>query len=327
MHRKPPTADDVAVARHRIRDIATRTPVRDSQLLSRAAGGPVTLKLETVQPTGAFKVRGAANAILCARERGPVAGVVTASTGNHGIAVAYVARLLGLPAIVCVSGAVGADRIAAIEAYGATIERAGDDQTAAIETAQSLAGERELLMLPPFDHPDVISGAGTIGAELLEQCPDAETVLVPVSGGGLAAGVGLAVKAIDPAVRVVGVGAERAPALRDSVRAGRPVPTNERPTVAASLMGDLGPANAYTLDLVRRHVDDIVLVPEHEILDAMSWALLEERLVLEGAAAVPIAHVRRRPPELTGRHTVAVVTGDNADRDDLRRAATALRLS
>lgn len=319
-----PTLQSIRTAQRRTSRLVTRSPVRESRKLGRRIDGCVRLKLETVQPTGSFKIRGAASALLAERERGTLRGVVTASTGNHGRAVAYVARQLGIDAVVCLADSVEDERVDAIAAEGAAIVRSATDQTNAIELAHSLADEHRYLFLPPFDHPDVISGQGTIGLELLQQNSRPDAVIVPTSGGGLLAGVALAIKELAPNITVIGVSAERAPAMRRALDAGRPVPVPEIDTVARSLMGDLGPDNRYTYPLVQRRADDVILLSEHDIDAAMRWALVHERLLVEGAAAVPIAYLLTEPPALHNLRTDLVITGDNITASSLAAAAAAL---
>ena len=319
-----PTLDSVRTAARRISRVTNRTPVRVSNQLSKIHGAPVMLKLETTQPTGSFKVRGAANAVIRQREEGSITGVVTASTGNHGRAVAYIARTLGLDAIVCLSKNVPQDRIDSIRAEGARVAIVEGDQTAAIGRGRQLAEERGQLFVTPFDDPDVISGQGTISLELHEQIPDLDTVLVPVSGGGLAAGVALAIKSLAPQTRVIAVSAERTPTMARSLAAGRPVATQEIPTIAGSLMGDLGPDNRYSFRIVQQFVDDVVLIPEDEIRDAMRWTLRNERLVAEGAAAVVVAYLLGQPTKGRGQTTAAIITGDNVASGSLESAVRCL---
>jgi threonine dehydratase len=282
------------------------------------------LKLETTQPTGSFKVRGAANAVIRQQEVGSITGVVTASTGNHGRAVAYIARTLGLDAIVCLSNNVPQDRVESIRAEGARVDIVEGDQTAAIRRGRQLAEDRGYLFVTPFDDPDVISGQGTIGLELHEQIPDLETVLVPVSGGGLAAGVGLTIKSLAPQARVIAVSAERTPTMAISLAAGQPVATEETATIAGSLMGDLGPDNRYSFRIVQEFIDDVILIPEDEIRDAMRWALRNERLVVEGAAAVVVANILGQLAKVHGQTTAAIITGDNVAPASLESAAQCL---
>jgi len=319
-----PTLDSVRAAARRISHVTNRTPIRVSNQLSKIHGAPVMLKLETTQPTGSFKVRGAANAVIRQREEGSITGVVTASTGNHGRAVAYIARTLGLDAIVCLSKNVPQDRIDSIRAEGARVAIVEGDQTAAIGRGRQLAEERGQLFVTPFDDPDVISGQGTISLELHEQIPDLDTVLVPVSGGGLAAGVALAIKSLAPQTRVIAVSAERTPTMARSLAAGRPVATQEIPTIAGSLMGDLGPDNRYSFRIVQQFVDDVVLIPEDEIRDAMRWTLRNERLVAEGAAAVVVAYLLGQPAKGRGQTTAAIITGDNVASGSLESAVRCL---
>ncbi len=319
-----PTLDSVRAAARRISHVTNRTPVRVSNQLTKIHGAPVMLKLETTQPTGSFKVRGAANAVIRQREEGSITGVVTASTGNHGRALAYIARTLGLDAIVCLSKNVPQDRIDSIRAEGARVAIVEGDQTAAIGRGRQLAEERGQLFVTPFDDPDVISGQGTISLELHEQIPDLDTVLVPVSGGGLAAGVALAIKSLAPQTRVIAVSAERTPTMARSLAAGRPVATQEIPTIAGSLMGDLGPDNRYSFRIVQQFVDDVVLIPEDEIRDAMRWTLRNERLVAEGAAAVVVAYLLGQPAKGRGQTTAAIITGDNVASGSLESAVRCL---
>ncbi|MQA08157.1 MAG: pyridoxal-phosphate dependent enzyme [Pseudonocardiaceae bacterium] len=235
-----PGFNSITAARARIDEFITRTPLLRSAPLSSAIGADVHLKLENRQPTGSFKVRGAANAIRSMLEHGPLPGVTTASTGNHARAVSHLARWHGMMVLVYVSRDTSRHRITALEGAGAVVERTSRDQTEAIERAREAATTHGYGFIPPFDDPAVISGQGTVALELVEALPHLDTVVVPVSGGGLAAGVGLAVSALRPPARVRGVCAERAPAMKASLDAGHPVTVPERETVAESLRGDLG---------------------------------------------------------------------------------------
>lgn len=259
--------------------------------------------------------------MLAARERGTVRGVVAASTGNHGIAVAHVAALLGLPARVFLPEGTAPDRVDLLGRMAAEVTVAGPSQTEAVAAARAEATEHGYVYVPPFDHPDVVSGAGTIGLELVEQVEDLATVVLPVSGGGLAAGVGLAVDAVRPGTRVVAVGAEHAPAMRRAVEAGRPVPSAERPTVADSLSGAVGEDNACTVSLVRRYVAEIPLVSEERIVAAMGHAITGERLLLEGASAAPLAWLESSPSGLPDGAVAVVLTGGRVRGDVLARLA------
>ncbi len=254
-------------------------------------------------------------------ERGPVPGVVTFSTGNHGMGVAYVARRLGLPAYVCLPDVVPQTKLDGLRRLGVVATPSGPTQEDAARRTEEIEREQGLVAISPIDGPDIIAGQGTIGIELLEDDPNVDTVLVPLSGGGLLSGVALSVKANSPRTRVIGVCAQAARAMYESVRAGGPIDFQESPTVADSLRGGIGMENRHTLRMVRELVDDIVLVSEAEIEQAMGFLLREERMVVEGAAAVGVAAL------LSGRvraraRTTALITGRNVASDVLARLGT-----
>jgi threonine dehydratase len=305
-----PTIDDVRAAATVIEGIARRTP-----LVNSALGPDVLLKLESLQPIGAFKIRGAANAISKLDDAQKARGVVCASTGNHGRAVAYAARLQHIHATVCLSTLVPDVKVHAIEALGAEVRRCGDTQDDAELEARRLVDEDGLVGISPFDHPDVIAGQGTIGLELLEDRPDIETLLVPMSGGGLIAGIALAAKAIKPSIRVVGITMDRGAAMAQSMAAGRIVDVDEVPTLADSLSGGIA-GNRYTLRMCLELVDDAVLVTEREIYRGMAALLLQEGIVAEGGAAVGYAAVLAGKAEAKGP-TAIVISGRNVNMERL----------
>jgi len=308
----PVSLADIERAADRIRGRVTRTPLVRSPSLSERAHQPVHLKLETRQPIGAFKLRGATNAILAlapaARER----GLVTASTGNHGRAVAYAAQALGIPATVCMSSLVPANKVEAIRALGAEIRIVGVSQDDAQDEVQRLVESRDLTPIPPFDHADVVAGQGTIGLEIVADLPDVATVLIPLSGGGLAGGIAAAVKALKPQARIVGISMERGAAMHASIAAGRPVAVREEETLADSLGGGIGLSNRVTFPLCRDLLDDIVLLTEDEIAAGIRHASHEEGEIVEGAGAVGIAAILAGKVELTGP-TAVIVSGSNID--------------
>ncbi|HZS82182.1 MAG TPA: hydroxyectoine utilization dehydratase EutB [Stellaceae bacterium] len=316
-----PGLADILDARRRIAPIALRTPLLRAEALSRRSGQDVFLKLETMQPTGAFKIRGAANALMRLSPERRHRGVVCASTGNHGRAVAFVAGRLGMRATVCLSALVPEAKAAAIAALGATVRRIGRSQDEAMaEVARAVAAEGRI-EVPPFDDPSVIAGQGTIGFELAEDLPELEAIIVPLSGGGLAGGIALAAKALRPGIRVIGVSMEHGAAMRESLAAGRPVEVEEQPSLADSLGGGIGRDNRWTFDLCRRLLDDAVLVSEAEIYRAIAHLLLEERLVAEGAAAVSAAALLAGKVQLRGP-TALILSGCNLDRHQLARIAS-----
>ncbi len=318
------TLQDVYAAHQRIRPIARRTPLIPSPALSALAGAEVRMKLDFLQDSGAFKLRGAANRILGLDENQRRRGVVTFSTGNHGLAVALVAQRLGVPATVCVServARVSPSRIERLRQLGARVDVGGDSQDAAGERARGLVREHGLTMVPPFDHPDIIAGQGTLALEMIEDWPALDTVLVQVSGGGLAAGVALVLKSVNPNIRVIGLSSAQAPVMLESVRAGHPMDLPEKDSVAESLLGGIGADNRYTLPLVSRHVDEIVLLEEDEIERAMAFLLRTHRLAVEGAAAVGIAALQGRRLGDPGDRVGLILSGANVELDQVLAAA------
>src|SRR5262249_48135070 len=249
------TITEVQEARRAIAGLTLRTPLIRADALSEQLGHEVLLKLEPLQPIGAFKIRGAANALLNLSPEQRRHGVVCASTGNHGRAVAWVARSLGIRAIICLSALVPVERAKAIEALGAKVRRVGRVQDEAMEEVARAVAREGMTDLSPFDDPQVIAGQGTIGLELLEDRPDLEAMLVPLSGGGLAGGIALAAKALKPTIRAIGVSMNRGAAMHESIAAGKPVAIEEVPTLAESLGGGIGLDNHWTFDLCRRLLD------------------------------------------------------------------------
>ncbi len=283
------TLSDIEAAHERIAGNIVRTPTVLSQSLSERLGAPVYLKLEHRQTTGSFKLRGASNAIASLSADEKRRGVVAASTGNHGRALAHAAKLEGIRAVICMSRLVPENKVSEIRRLGADIRIVRKSQDDAQEEVDRLVGEEGLVMLPPFDHAAVIAGQGTVGLEMLDDVPDAATVVTPVSGGGLAAGVAAAIKGRKPSVRVIGVSMERGAAMHASLAAGRPVPVEELPTLADSLGGGIGFDNRLTFSMVRDLLDDVVLLSEEEIAAGIVHSYAEEREIVEGAGAVGIA--------------------------------------
>ena len=303
-------------ASHRISRIAVETPLKPSFELSRRTGGQVFLKLENMQDTGSFKIRGAANAILSARDRANIDGVVAVSSGNHGKAVAYVAKRLGLSAVICMTELVPEDKMKGIREFGAEVVIHGKDQNEAVSAALQVSDERGFEFVPPFDDPFVIAAQGTVGLEMLQQQPNLDLLIVPVSGGGLLSGVALAARAIKPDIRIVGVTCYRDAALYESIRAGKVVVVNERPSIADALPGPIPLDNKYTFEMCRDLVDEIVPIPEERIAAAMRYCLDYEQIVLEGAGAASIAYVLENE-ELSGRQVAAVCSGSNISNERL----------
>jgi len=255
---------------------------------------------------------------LCLSEEERQRGIVGVSTGNHGRGLAHAAKQAGIRAIVCMSSLVPKNKVAGIEALGAEARIVGRSQDEAQAEVDRLVAEEGMVMLPPFDHPQVIAGQGTLGLEIIEDLPEVETVVVPLSGGGLIAGVALAVKTLKPDARVVGVTMARGAAMHESLAVGRPVEVEEVPSLADSLGGGIGADNRYTLAMVRDLVDQTLLVSEACIAQAIRHAYEEEKQVIEGSGAVGIAALRAGLIENPGI-TAVVVSGCNIDLDLHRR--------
>lgn len=305
--------DQIKVAQRHLAGRITRTPLVRSPELSRHAGADIHLKLEGLQPTGSFKVRGAFNRLLALTPSERERGVISFSTGNHGRAVAYAAAELGIAAAVCMSNNVPQYRRAAIAHYGAELHIHGNSQDEAEVVYERLRVERNLVPVPPFDDPFVIAGQGTIGLELLEDIEGPEVILVPVSGGGLASGVAAAVKSRHPGASIIAVSTERSPVLRESVRRGEILRMTEEPTLADALLGGLGQENRYTLRMTARLVDQWLSVDEGEIALAMRHAATCEGLIAEGAGAVGIAAILAGKADIRGKTAIVIISGRNAD--------------
>lgn len=313
----------VRAVRADVERFAIRSPVVDAPELVSRGIGRVGLKLESLQPTGSFKIRGAAAKIGSLAPTELARGVVTASTGNHGRAVAHVAAELGATATVCLSDNVPPGKRAALSALGATLDIGGPSQDAAFGRAVEMAAQDggPVLVHSILD-PVTVAGQGTCGLEIAEQRPDCDLVLVPLSGGGLLAGVTVAVRSRLPGVRVVGISMEHGAAMHASLAAGHPVEVDEVESLADSLQGGIGVPNEVTYPVVRDLVDDVVLVTEDEIAGALRWALAERHLVLEGAGAVGIAALHAGKIPGTARSAVVVCSGANVELETVAALAT-----
>ena len=301
-----PAAIDAAA--ERIRGAVRRTPLVD---VSDVAGRSLRLKCENLQVAGAFKIRGASNLVAQIASGPDVRGVITYSSGNHAQAVACAARRSGLPAVVVMPETAPAVKVEGTRSYGAEVLFEGTTSVERRRRAEALAAERGLTMVPPFDHPEIIAGQGTVGREILEDQPSSDTIYVPVGGGGLVAGVAAAVKRRRPATRVVGVEPVGAAAMARSLAAGAPVTLDGAASIADGLLpvrpGDLTFAHAAAF------VDDVVTVEERAIADAVRWLAARAKLVVEpsGAAAVAAALFSGRWNGGEDGDTVAVLSGGN----------------
>ena len=303
------TLDDVRAAAERIRATVVRTPLLDLPWAD--ADRPLALKPENLQPIGSFKLRGGYNAIARLDERTRSRGVVTHSSGNHAQAVAYAGREFGAPATIVMPEGTTEVKVAATRGYGAEVVLVPFEER---ESAAAEIAERDgRTVIPPFDHPDIIAGQGTVGLEIAADAPDVEVVLVPVSGGGLASGIGTAIKGLCPNARVIGVEPELAADARESLRAGtmRDWPAEHRArTIADGLRAQ---PSELTFAHLRTVLDTIVTVTEDEIRAAIATAATRARLVAEPSGAVTLAAYLNRAEELPTGRTVAVLSGGNLD--------------
>jgi threonine dehydratase len=314
------TREDVEAAAHRIHGRMLRTPLRHSPALSRATGGEVFLKLETLQPTFSYKIRGATNAVLrmTAAGSGPAcfvpagskdpACLVTASAGNHGRAMAHAAAAAGIPLIVYIAETAPRTKIEAIRAAGAELRACATYDDAEAQ-AKAYAQTGRATYISPYAHPDVIAGAGTVGLEILDEDPGIDTIVAAIGGGGLISGIAIAA---DGRARVLGAEIEASTPFTASLAAGRIVPIDVADTIADGLSGNLDP-DTPTFALVRDLVQQVVVVKEEEAVDAIKYVAAEERLIAEGAAAVAVAAVLSRRIDLEGRRAAVVLSGANID--------------
>jgi threonine dehydratase len=305
-----PGAADVLAAAKRIEGKVRRTPLEHSPWLSERAGADVHLKLENLQRTGSFKLRGALNALAALAPEARARGVVTASAGNHGLGVAWAARALGVPAHVFVPEGAAATKRRRIARYGAALREVPGGYDEAHHAAEEHARETGLPFVNAFSDFHVVAGQGTVGLETLQDLPEARTLVVPAGGGGLVGGVGVVARALGGDVRVVGVQTEATTALHDSLAAGELRSPPVIPTLCEGLSGDI---DARSLELAKRVVDEVVLVREEAVRRAVRHLYLEEGIVAEGSAAVVAAALLEGAVPLAPGPVVAVLSGGNID--------------
>lgn len=305
---------DITDAADRLAGFTFQTPLRLSEWLT-AGDATVFVKLETVQPTCSYKIRGAFNAVQKIADAGAAGErLVTASAGNHGRALAYACSVFSLPLVVFIAEDAPRAKVDAIRRNGAEL-RACASYDEAERQAKAFAAAGGGTYISPYSHPDVIAGAGTIGLEMLEQQPHLDTVIVPVGGGGLISGIGIAVKALSPSTRVVGVEVAASCPFTRSLEAGRLVAVDVGASLADGLTGNLDP-DTMTLDIVREVVDEIVLVDEPQLRRALAGVVTNEHVLIEGAAAAGPAAILGGQIALRGNVAV-VLTGANIDADRL----------
>ena len=305
---------DIRAAQRRIAGSVLRTPVLESPSLDETTGARLYFKCESLQPVGAFKLRGASNAIEARTSEQLRAGVVTHSSGNHGAAVAYAARRRNLSARIVMPRNASAAKLAAVRSLGAQVLLCEPTLAAREAMAAQVASQSGALFIHPYDDPYVIAGQGTIALELLEQVPQLEWLLCPVGGGGLASGLGVAVKALRPDIHLIAVEPAAADDAQRSFAAGALAPAATAQTIADGLRATL---SARTFELIRQHFDAVVTVDEAAIVRAMRALWQNLRIIVEASSAVPFAAVLERSIDVQGAHVGIVLTGGNVDLDAL----------
>jgi threonine dehydratase len=310
------TYQDFEIARTRIAAHIKHTPLLATRQLSELTGYDVKLKAENFQTVGSYKIRGPLNKFAQMSDADKKRGVVCSSAGNHAQGVALAARIYGIRAVVCMAKNATPAKIAATKGYGAEVVLHGNIWDEANEKAKELVRDEGLTYVHPFDDADIITGQGTLGLEIVQDWPDVDAVIVPIGGGGLIAGVSMAVKSFNPRIQVIGVESSDGPAMKVSRDAGS-LQTIECNTIIDGLR--VRRAGELNFSVVQRYVDDIVTLPDREIFDAMLWTMERCKLVIEGAAAAPVAalmHGLVRLPK--SARVAAVLSGGNVNLDQLR---------
>jgi threonine dehydratase len=294
-----------------------KTPLLTSRMLSERSGFDVRLKAEIFQKTGSYKIRGPLNKFTYLTGEQKRRGVVCSSAGNHAQGVALAATIHGIHAVVCMAENATPSKIAATRGYGAEVVLHGTIWDEANEKAKQLVAERGLTYIHPFDDPQLVAGQGTLGLEVYEDFPDADVVVVPIGGGGLISGVSMALKSINPKIRIIGVESSGAPGMKKSVEAGRVVTLDAVDCVIDGLR--VKRVGEYTHAVVSTFVDEIVTLPDSDMFDAVVWVMAHCKLVVEGAAAAPVAallHEKIKAP--AGSKVVCVLSGGNVNLDQLK---------
>lgn len=311
------TLADIEAARQRIQPVMSPTPLASSQYFSELWGCKVYFKFENLQLTGSFKERGAVNKLASLTPEERSAGVITASAGNHGRAVAWHASRMGIPATVVMPVNSPIVKVQNTASSGARVILHGESFDEAVDHAHLLCEQEHLIYVHGFDDPAIVAGQGTIGLELTEQCPYLDTVVVPVGGGGLAAGIAVAMKEVNPKVRIVGVQSADVPSMIVALERGQPVTVPAHFTIADGIA--VRRVGALPLEIFRRYVDEVVTVDEAEIANAILLLLEREKTLVEGAGAVGVAAIHNGHIAVAGRKVGVVLSGGNIDVNMLAR--------
>ena len=308
---------DIEEARERIKDQIYLSPFPHSETISRMTGNKVFFKLENLQLTGSFKERGALNRLLTLTREEAQRGVIAASAGNHGMAVAYHSRRLNIASTIVMPVSAPLIKVTRVRQYGATSVLSGHDYDGALAEALRLSKEAKLTFISAFNDPWIVAGQGTIGLELYEQNPDLDAVVMPVGGGGLIAGVALALKTLIPKIRIIGVQAEAVPSMKAALANGAPAQIPPATSIADGIA--VRAVGATPFELVKSYVDEIVTVSEREIANAVLLLLEIEKTVAEGAAAVPLAALINKKLSLAKKNIGLIVSGGNIDMNLISR--------
>ncbi|WP_306061620.1 threonine ammonia-lyase [Natronococcus wangiae] len=316
------TASDVDEAARRFEDpdIVQRTPIEYSRTLSETTGGEIHLKMEHLQRTGSFKTRGAYRKLLALSERDDIGEVVAASAGNHAQGVALAAMKTGVPATIVMPTTAPQSKIEATDGYGANVVLEGLNFGAAVDHARTLADRDGTAFVHAFDDPDIVAGQGTVALEILDDVPDVETVVVPIGGGGLVGGIGAALAEHAPDVRIVGVQAESAATVPESLDKDEPLVLDEPNTIADGIA--TGGTSSLTLELIDEHVDEVVTVSDAEIASGVVLLLERAKQLVEGAGAAPVAALLSDRLDVTGETVVPLLSGGNLDMSMLQTLLT-----
>ena len=303
--------DDFKKAHKSISPYINYTPLIHSLALSKNL--EVYLKLECLQVTGSFKLRGATNKLLSLTNEQKNKGVIAVSTGNHGKGVAHAAKQIGIKSTIFMSSMVPEHRKKAIESLGAKVEIIGNNSDEADLYAREFAKKNNITLVHPFDDLDVIAGQGTVGLEMLEAMPDIDSVIIPTSGGGLIGGIALAIKLQKPNVKIIATSMKRGPSMYESLKAGKPVDVKEEETLADCLGGSICLENQYTFEICKDVIDDFILIDEPKIAEGIKFNFEKHKLVTEGAAATSIMAVKDQLSSHFGKNTICLLCGGNID--------------
>ncbi|MBU1247889.1 MAG: threonine/serine dehydratase [Proteobacteria bacterium] len=309
------TPDAIRAAWTRIRPHIRHTPLEPSLWLSRHTGAEVLLKLETQQVTGSFKPRGGFNVLLTLTGAQKKRGIVAPTAGNHGISLAYAAGQVGIPVRIYLPQNTDPAKIERLEAYGAQVEQR-EDFKAAHRAALRASDELGMTFVSAYNHPAMIAGGGTVALEILKDCPEVDTVVVGMGGGGLAAGLGILLKSSNPSIQIWGVQMANSPTFGHWLAAGKPVPVTLQPSMAAGLSGYVE-EDTLTFPLLQAHLDRVVTISEEELAASMAWLLDREQQLTEPSGAAAAAALLQLGPECRGRTIAALLTGRNIGLDSL----------